>query len=174
MGASALSTAMSSSFDMPTLMELRWAIPWIENPSLKNFAPRIGFAWDVGGDGKTAIRGGAGLFFQQFDQSWYRTSGFRTPPILVEAKQRPAQPLRSARFRAAGVLRRFRSRISIKSVPRRIRSIQPIRVALRGRCRTSSPIKLTDALCHPVQPEYPARDSPEHGGDDRVCRLARN
>jgi Carboxypeptidase regulatory-like domain/TonB dependent receptor len=60
--------------------------PWIENPSLKNFAPRVGFAWDIGGDGKTAIRGGAGFFFQQFDQSWYRTSGFRTPPFLVEVE----------------------------------------------------------------------------------------
>jgi hypothetical protein len=58
--------------------------PWIENPSLKNFAPRFGFAWDALGSGKIALRGGFGLFFQQFDQSWYRTSGFRTPPILAE------------------------------------------------------------------------------------------
>jgi hypothetical protein len=28
-----------------------------------NFAPRIGFAWDVKGDGKTAVRGSVGLFY---------------------------------------------------------------------------------------------------------------
>jgi hypothetical protein len=36
--------------------------PFFNNPTTKNFEPRIGFAWDPFGNGKLAVRGGAGLF----------------------------------------------------------------------------------------------------------------
>ncbi len=29
-----------------------------------NFAPQLGFAWDVAGDGRTVVRGGAGIFYE--------------------------------------------------------------------------------------------------------------
>lgn len=38
--------------------------PVMRNPSKKNFSPRVGFAWDVRGNGKTAIRSGFGLYFE--------------------------------------------------------------------------------------------------------------
>jgi hypothetical protein len=36
--------------------------PLFSNPTLRNFEPRIGFAWDALHNGRLAVRGGAGLF----------------------------------------------------------------------------------------------------------------
>lgn len=39
----------------------------LANSDLNNFAPRFGFAWDVTGNGKTAVRGGYGLFYESIN-----------------------------------------------------------------------------------------------------------
>jgi hypothetical protein len=46
--------------------------PFIDNPSLNNIAPRVGFAFDVFGDGKTSVRGAAGIFYSAILPMQYR------------------------------------------------------------------------------------------------------
>jgi hypothetical protein len=54
--------------------------PIFQNPSLKNVAPRAGFAWNIGGDNKNVVHGGAGYFFEPILSNIYRAYGNRTPP----------------------------------------------------------------------------------------------
>lgn len=57
--------------------------PWHGNPSLRNFAPRIGLAWDPLGDGKTSVRSGFGLFYDEILPKYYFFSGSLNPPFTT-------------------------------------------------------------------------------------------
>ncbi len=69
--------------------------PVFENMSLRNFSPRFGFAWDVFGNGTTAVRGGFGLLYDigAFGQAlnigttgtppFSSNSAVNSPPALV-------------------------------------------------------------------------------------------
>jgi len=50
------------------------------NPNHLNFAPRFGFAWDVSGNGKTAVRGGFGMYYDQILLNQFLNLFDRQPP----------------------------------------------------------------------------------------------
>lgn len=47
-----------------------------------NISPRLGVAYDLFGDGKTAIRGGFGIFFERVRQNNNYFDGLGNPPVL--------------------------------------------------------------------------------------------
>jgi hypothetical protein len=53
-------------------------------PSFKEFQPRLGFAYDLQGDGRTVIRGGYGIFFDQVFQNLTLFSQQQSNPTLYQ------------------------------------------------------------------------------------------
>jgi carboxypeptidase family protein/TonB-dependent receptor-like protein len=64
-----------------------------KNPSLRNLSPRFGFAWDVMGNGKTAVRGGFSLLYDISNfGSGLISASTATPPFSNRSTVTPATP----------------------------------------------------------------------------------
>jgi hypothetical protein len=57
-----------------------------------NWAPRLGFAWDVFGDSRMAVRGGFGVFYSQIESEFRRALGPAAPFYNVVTVANPPFP----------------------------------------------------------------------------------
>ena len=72
-----------------------------------NFGGRFGFAWDVFGDGKTSVRGGAGMFYDQHLLGEFNNGGVNAPPWSIRLSVTP--PARAV-LRSVSGPKRFQPR----------------------------------------------------------------
>ncbi len=101
--------------DLPAIAEVNAAFPGLGNPvhqSNANFSPQMGFAWDPFKDGKTSVRGGIGLFYENviynnvlFDRPYrLKTGAFNQVFVVCQnGVAKPAQTNQGTLTPGAGV-----------------------------------------------------------------------
>ncbi|PYR74686.1 MAG: hypothetical protein DMF86_17820 [Acidobacteria bacterium] len=86
----------SNDFQTPVLSDLgRLGFNNKRKNDLNNFGPRLGFAWDVNGDGKSVIRGGYGIYYDEIFQNitlYERWTDVRTPLNFLSFSPSPWTP----------------------------------------------------------------------------------
>lgn len=92
-------------------------------PDRNNFAPRAGFAYDVGGDGRTVVRGGAGILYETYLQASTVQQIENNPPFSASAITFTPAPFPTSDFAAQTLLNLRNSATpstSLAAVPRNL------------------------------------------------------
>ena len=77
-----------ANLDEITSPAIRVGDPLFDNPSMRNFHPRIGLAWDPRGDGKTVVRSGYGIFPDLILSPHLLLAAVRNPPFFSRGSTR--------------------------------------------------------------------------------------
>lgn len=93
--------APTSRGSIPLTQPLVGETPFVENNSLRAFGPRVGLAWDPFNDGKTSVRAGFGIFYDQLDNLGFILDA--NPPFVL-SREIPSPPFPRP-FEASGVAR---------------------------------------------------------------------
>jgi hypothetical protein len=92
-GHSEVNGKLSAMINLRTDLETTLVEHSYKNPTKKNFAPRIGFAWDPSGDGKTSVRAGFGMFYNIQMSEIDRISTTSNPPFTPLGNPRVLYPI---------------------------------------------------------------------------------
>ncbi len=113
--------------------------PLFKNSTKKNIAPRLGFVWNVTGDGRTALHGGYGIFYDQPLFSTWRNPIFRAQPpasrtpkcsCTISVRSTPSITTSTSSATSASPTRRCWSVTSVRAA-----STFSARVTSTSRCR---------------------------------------
>jgi hypothetical protein len=82
-----------NNFDTPVLRTLKTlGFNTERKQDMKDFGPRVGFAYDLVGDGKSVVRGGYGIYYDEIFQNitlYEKWNDVRTPLFFVSASPAP-------------------------------------------------------------------------------------